>query len=68
MAAASLPASGSVSAKQPSFLPAASGARKSRFCSSLPYFSSGSQTSELLTERMTPLEAQTREISSIATQ
>ncbi len=63
--AASEPASGSVRAKQPSFSPRASGWRKRFFWSSFPYFSIGSQTSELLTDRMTPVLAQTREISSI---
>ena len=67
-AAASEPASGSDSAKQPSILPVASGARKSRFCSSVPNFTSGSQTSELLTDRMTPDVAQTRLISSMMRQ
>ena len=62
---ASDPASGSVSAKQPSFSPRASGVRNLFFWSSLPNFSIGSQTSELLTDRMTPMLAQTREISSI---
>ena len=65
-AAASEPASGSDSAKQPSSLPAASGARNSCFCSSVPNLRSGSHTSELLTLMMTPVEAQAREISSIA--
>ncbi len=65
---ASLPAPGSVSAKHPESSPAASGVSHRFFCSSLPNLSSGSQTNELLTERMTPLLAQARLTSSIARQ
>ena len=65
-AAASQPASGSESAKQPSSLPDASGTRNSCFCSSVPNLMIGSHTSELLTLMITPVDAQAREISSIA--
>ena len=65
-AAASEPASGSVSPKQPSFSPLAKGTRKSFFCSSVPNLRTGSQKSELLTLMMTPVEAQPRLISSMA--
>ena len=41
--AASLPACGSVSPKQPSFSPRANGFSHRSFCSSLPYLSTGSQ-------------------------
>ncbi len=68
MPAGSLPAPGSVRAKQPSFWPAASGVRNSFFCSSVPNFRMGSQTSELLTDRITPEVAQTRLISSMTRQ
>ena len=59
IAAGSLPASGSVSAKQPSIWPRASGLKYSSFCASVPNLRIGSQTSELLTDRITPLLAQT---------
>jgi hypothetical protein len=36
------------------------------FCSGVPYFSNGPQYSELLTDMMTPADAQPREISSTA--
>ena len=65
-APASLPASGSESAKQPSFSPRASGASTSRFCRSLPNLRIGSQTSELLTDMITAVEAQATAISSSA--
>jgi len=65
-APASEPAPGSVRAKQPSFFPEASGARYSFLISSDPNFMSGSQTSELLTDMMTPVDAHALEISSIA--
>ncbi len=65
-AAASLPASGSLSAKQPSSLPDASGTSHSCFCASVAKRTSGSQTSELLTLMITPVDAHAREISSIA--
>jgi hypothetical protein len=42
-AAASLPASGSVRPKQPSFSPRANGTRNSCFCASVPNFITGSQ-------------------------
>jgi hypothetical protein len=63
---ASEPLDGSVSPKQPSFFPDASGERYSLFCASLPNFRIGSQTSELLTLMMTPHDAQAAEISSTA--
>ena len=65
-AAASEPASGSDSAKQPSSCPEASGVRYFCFCSSVPNLMIGSHTSELLTLMMTPVDAQAREISSSA--
>ena len=65
-APASLPASGSDSAKQPSSLPEASGLSHSSFCASVPNRLIGSQTSELLTDMMTPVDAHARETSSIA--
>src|SRR3990167_6298122 len=65
-AAASEPASGSDSAKQPSNLPLASGVSHACFCASVPNRESGSHTSELLTLMITPVEAHAREISSIA--
>ena len=65
-AAASEPLPGSESPKQPSFSPRANGVSHSRFCSSVPKLSTGSQYSELFTDMITPVEAQPREISSIA--
>jgi hypothetical protein len=47
-------------------LPAASGTSQAFFWASLPKRSSGSQTSELFTDMITPVEAQAREISSSA--
>ena len=41
--AASLPACGSVSPKQPSFSPRANGFSQRSFCASVPYLSTGSQ-------------------------
>ena len=55
-----------LSMKHPSFSPDASGVSQVFFCSSLPNFRSGSQTSELFTLMMTPVDAQAAEISSIA--
>ncbi len=65
-AAASEPASGSDSAKQPSSLPAASGTSQRRFCSSLPKRRIGSHTSEFCTLMMTPVDAHARDTSSMA--
>src|ERR1041384_6153972 len=65
-AAASLPASGSDSAKQPSILPDASGTSHCCFCASVANRRIGSHTSELLTLMMTPVDAHARETSSIA--
>ncbi len=65
-ALASEPASGSESAKQPIFLPAArSGSQRAR-CSSVPSFKMGAATSEFCTDMTTAVEAQAREISSSA--
>ena len=65
-AAASEPFPGSDSPKHPSFSPDANGVSHCAFCSSEPNLLTGSQYSELLTDMMTPVEAQPREISSIA--
>ena len=65
-AAASLPASGSDSAKQPRSLPEASGTSHRCFWASVPNRLIGSQTSELLTLMMTPVDAHARLTSSIA--
>mmetsp|Transcript_16380 Transcript_16380/g.42439 ORF Transcript_16380/g.42439 Transcript_16380/m.42439 type:complete len:221 (-) Transcript_16380:310-972(-) len=66
-APASEPFPGSDSPKQPTLAPCAYSARNSSFCSGVPYFSTGAQYSELWADMMTPVEAQPREISSIAT-
>jgi hypothetical protein len=65
-AAASLPASGSLSAKQPSSLPWASGTSHCCFCASVPNRRIGSHTSELLTLMITAVDAHARATSSIA--
>ena len=65
-AAASEPALGSLSMKQPSLSPRAKGRSHWSFCSSLANLRSGSQTSELLTDMITPVEAQAALISSMA--
>mmetsp|Transcript_15033 Transcript_15033/g.33619 ORF Transcript_15033/g.33619 Transcript_15033/m.33619 type:complete len:253 (+) Transcript_15033:752-1510(+) len=65
-AAASEPLPGSERPKQPSFCPEANGTSHCCFCCSVPYRSKGSQYRLLLTDMMTPDEAQPREISSIA--
>ena len=65
-AAASEPAPDSESEKAPSFFPDARGTRYFFFCSSVPNFRMGSQTRELLTDMITPVEAQARLISSMA--
>jgi hypothetical protein len=65
-AAESLPASGSLIAKQPSFLPDASGTSHCFFCASVPKRLIGSHTSELLTLMITPVDAHARLISSMA--
>ena len=64
--AASDPASGSDNAKQPSSFPLAKGVRNSFFCASVPNLAIGSHTSELFTLMITPVDAQARLISSIA--
>ena len=56
--AASDPALGSVNPRQPNFSPFAIGVKYSFFCSSVPYLKIGSQAKELLTDIMTPVEAQ----------
>ena len=65
-AAASEPLPGSDSPKHPSFCPEANGVSHVCFCSSVPNLFTGSQYRELFTDIMTPVEAQPREISSIA--
>ena len=66
-ALASEPASGSESAKQPIFRPAArSGSQRARWAS-VPSFRIGAATSELCTDIATAVEAQARAISSSAT-
>jgi hypothetical protein len=63
---ASEPACGSVRQKQPSSSPWASGRRNYSFCSCVPNFSSGMQTTELCTLMMVEVEASPAAISSTA--
>jgi len=63
-AAASLPASGSESAKQPMISPLASRGSHFFFCASVPNLRMGSSVSEFCTLMMTAVEAQARAISS----
>ena len=65
-APASEPLPGSDSMKHPTASPDAQGVRYLAFCSGVPYFSTGPQYSELLTDMMTPADAQPRLISSMA--
>mmetsp|Transcript_1151 Transcript_1151/g.3226 ORF Transcript_1151/g.3226 Transcript_1151/m.3226 type:complete len:239 (+) Transcript_1151:88-804(+) len=66
-APASEPFPGSERPKHPSFPPAANGAKNSAHCAASPRAATGAQYSELLTDMMTPADAQPREISSSAT-
>jgi hypothetical protein len=66
MCEASEPLAGSVRPKQPSFCPLARGVRNSFFWASLPFLRMGSQTRELFTDMITPVDAQARLTSSMA--
>ncbi|TEB05127.1 hypothetical protein Pmgp_03833 [Pelotomaculum propionicicum] len=62
--AASVPAPGSVRAKEPKISPLHSGVSHFCFCSSVPYFHKGKLASEVWHSRVNPVVAQAREISS----
>ena len=66
MLAASEPASGSLKAKQPSFLPQERSGRYFSFCPSVPKSMIGLHVSELCAATIIPVEATAFDLSSMA--